>query len=90
VFAKASWAFFMARLHPFFDGNKRTAFSLGAIILNLNGYFPSRYDEDEIFEVLHKISDATLDCDTKRIEKWLKKKSRKWWKAAQRSIYDYL
>lgn len=90
VYSKAAWALFMSRQHPFFDGNKRTSFVLAATILRMNSHYLGRQDEDEIYEALHKISDAEIDCDIERIEKWLKKKSRIWFKARQRSVYDYL
>jgi len=80
----------MSRLHPFFDGNKRTSFIIAATILRLNGFFLNKSDEDEIFYVLNKISDAEIDCDLHQIEQWLKKKSHKWWKTTQKTIYDYL
>lgn len=80
----------MAREHPFFDGNKRTSFILAATILKMNGYYLSRQDEDDIYHALHKIADANIDCDKERLERWLKKKSRIWWKANQRSLGDYL
>ncbi|HQN31653.1 MAG TPA: type II toxin-antitoxin system death-on-curing family toxin [Methanothrix soehngenii] len=72
------WALYMSRQHPFIDGNKRTSFALAATILNMNGYYLSPRDEDEIFIVLHKISDASISCDIKQIEGWLKRKSRRW------------
>lgn len=90
VFAKAAWALYMSRYHPFFDGNKRTSFTLAATLLKVNGYYLGRQDEDEIFDALHKISDANVPCDTEEIEKWLKKKSRVWWKTHQRTMQDYL
>lgn len=34
----ASYAFGIARNHPFFDGNKRTAFVVMELFLNLNGW----------------------------------------------------
>jgi death-on-curing protein len=89
VYKKAAWALFMSRQHPFFDGNKRTAFMVAHTILRMHGYYLGRHDEDEIFEILHKISDAKIDCDIRLIERWLKKKSHGWWKAAQRSLSDY-
>ncbi len=33
----ASYAFGLARNHPFIDGNKRTAFAVSAVFLQLNG-----------------------------------------------------
>lgn len=34
----AAYAFGMAKNHPFFDGNKRTAFLCGYVFLGLNGF----------------------------------------------------
>jgi death on curing protein len=90
VYAKAAWALYMSRYHPFFDGNKRTAFVLAATILKMNGHYLGRQDEDEIYEALHKISDAEINCEIQYIEQWLKKKSKIWFKARQRYISDYL
>lgn len=89
VYAKAAWALYMSRYHPFFDGNKRTSFVLAATILKMSGHYLGRRDEDEIIDALQKISDAETECEKERIEAWLKKKSKTWFKARQRSIYDY-
>lgn len=89
VYAKAAWALYMSRYHPFFDGNKRTSFVLAATILRLSGHYLGRKDEDEIVDALQRISDTERDCEKERIETWLKKKSKTWFKARQRSIYDY-
>ena len=90
VYAKAAWALYMSRHHPFFDGNKRTAFVLAATILKMSGHYLGRSDEDEIINALQKISDTEKECEIWRIEGWLKKKSKTWFKARQRNIYDYL
>lgn len=90
VYAKSAWALFMSRYHPFFDGNKRTSFALAATILKMNGHYLGRSDEDDIFEVLHLVSNTEIDCDLERIELWLKRKSKIWFKARQRNIQDYL
>lgn len=89
VYAKATWALYMSRYHPFFDGNKRTSFVLAATILRMSGHYLGRKDEDEIVDALQRISDTEKDCEKERIEAWLKKKSKIWFKARQRSIYDY-
>ena len=34
----AAYSFGIARNHPFVDGNKRTAFTIGTLFLELNGY----------------------------------------------------
>ena len=44
-------------------------------ILRTNGYYFERLDEDEMFDVLHKI--ASYECGPIQIEIWVKKKSRK-------------
>jgi len=75
IFKKATWALYIARLHPFYDGQKRTAFTLAAIILRTNRYYFERLDEKEIFDVLHKI--ASYECTPGQIVIWVKKKSRK-------------
>ena len=90
VYAKSARALYMSRQHPFFDGNKRTSFVLAATILKLNSHYLGRTDEDAIFDALHRISDSEVDCDVEKIEQWLKKKSKTWFKAHQRIIYDYL
>lgn len=75
VFKKATWALCIAHFHPFYDGQKRTAFTLAAIILRIYGYRFDESDEDEIFDVLHKI--ANYKCTSIRIEQWLRKISRR-------------
>lgn len=59
-------------------------------ILRINGYYLSRHDEDEILALLHKISDAEVDCDLELIERWVKRKSRSWWRMTQSSLSNYL
>ncbi|MBN1322583.1 MAG: Fic family protein [Methanotrichaceae archaeon] len=39
IHARVAWVLYMSRLHPFFDGNKRTSFIVAATILRLNGFF---------------------------------------------------
>lgn len=36
----------LIRNHPFFDGNKRTAFAIGVVFLELNGFFFQATEED--------------------------------------------
>ncbi len=62
---------------------------MAATILKMSGHYLGRRDEDEIIDALQKISDAETECEKERIEAWLKKKSKTWFKARQRSIYDY-
>jgi death on curing protein len=42
----AAYAFGIARNHPFFDGNKRTAFVVMELFLNLNGWILNTGDAD--------------------------------------------
>ena len=74
-FKKAAWALCVAHFHPFYDGQKRTAFALAAIILRTYGYYFDESDENEIFDALHKI--ASYECNQSSVEKWLKKISRR-------------
>jgi death-on-curing protein len=48
----ASYAFGIARNHPFVDGNKRTAFVALEVFLDLNGYELNASDEECIFAML--------------------------------------
>jgi hypothetical protein len=47
-------------------------------------------DKGEIIEALQKISNSEKECEIAQIEVWLKKKSKLWFKARQRSVYDYI
>jgi hypothetical protein len=51
------------------------AFMVAHIILRMHGYYLGIHDEDEVFEILHKISDAKVDCDIWLIEQWLRRKT---------------
>jgi death-on-curing protein len=44
----AAYAFALARSHPYTDGNKRVAFVVGAVFLELNGYQVDRDDADVV------------------------------------------
>jgi death on curing protein len=48
----AAYAFGIARNHPFLDGNKRTAFVVMELFLNLNGWTLNAGDEDCISTML--------------------------------------
>lgn len=74
VFKKAALA--LAHIivnHPFFDGNKRTAFEVTDILLRNEGYYIYAKDE-EIQNLLLKI--AKYECTAEKIEKWLIKTTR--------------
>lgn len=50
----AAYSYGLAKNHPFVDGNKRTAFTIGTLFLELNGYKLSAPETDAaiIFEQL--------------------------------------
>ncbi|RYF24955.1 MAG: type II toxin-antitoxin system death-on-curing family toxin, partial [Comamonadaceae bacterium] len=48
----ASYAFGIARNHPFIDGNKRTAFVAAELFLLLNAHVLTAADEDCVTKVL--------------------------------------
>ena len=60
----AAYSYGIAKNHPFFDGNKRTAFTIGALFLELNGYVLNATEPDAAitFEQLAagKINEAEL------------------------------
>lgn len=48
----ASYAFGIAKNHPFHDGNKRSAFVAGVVFLDLNGVEFEASETDAVIEVL--------------------------------------
>jgi len=60
--------FNLINLHPFLDGNKRTAFEVTKDFLNQNGW---KFDpeEDDAFAILISISKGDSDADT--TERWI-------------------
>jgi len=60
----AAYSFGIVKNHPFVDGNKRTAFMVGVIFLEINGYnfVASETESTVIFEGLagNKISESEL------------------------------
>ena len=74
VFEKAAMVIdYIASKHPFYDGNKRTAFVTAETILNEAGFIIS-VDDDEM--VLFMVDVAAYQHDIKSIRKWLKKWSK--------------
>ena len=75
LFRKAAQALFLADRHPFWDGQKRTAFELADLILRQNGYRFDRSDMAEIMRVMIRI--AEYRCpegeELGAIAKWVKK-----------------
>jgi death-on-curing protein len=62
----------IAAQHPFFDGNKRTAFVTAENVLGEEGYFLDAED-DEIVELMRKI--AQYKHTVKTIENWIREKA---------------
>jgi death-on-curing protein len=76
LFRKAAHALFLADRHPFWDGQKRTAFELADLILRESGYRFDRTDRAEIMRVMVRIADHKCpegeEIDT--IARWVKRK----------------
>lgn len=66
----AAYAFGIARNHPFFDGNKRTAFVVMELFLNLNGWALRADDADCISTMLAL---AAGNLSEKALAAWLRK-----------------
>ena len=58
----AAYCFFVVRLHPFFDGNKRTGFLAARTFLLHNGYKPI-FNEDEIYDVIDAVARGEADIE---------------------------
>jgi len=75
LFRKVAQALFLAERHPFWDGQKRTAFELADLILRQNGYRFDRSDRSEIVRVMVRIAEYRCpegeEIDT--IVKWVKR-----------------
>lgn len=52
----------LARNHPLFDGNKRTAWILTQIFLELNGH-DLRADDDDAFDYIIGVATGEIDSD---------------------------
>lgn len=68
----AAYAFGIARNHPFLDGNKRTAFVVMELFLDLNGFALNADDMDCISTMLAL---ASGDLSEKMLSAWLRKKT---------------
>lgn len=66
----ASYAFGIARDHPFFDGNKRTALVVSEGFLRLNGLRISSPPEEKYFAFLH-LADGSLGEE--ELAEWFRK-----------------
>ena len=65
----ASYAFGIARNHPFIDGNKRTAFVAAELFLALNGH---RLGADDADCVSRMLALAASDLDEASFAAWLR------------------
>ena len=65
----AAYAFGIARNHPFLDGNKRTAFVVMELFVNLNGRSLEADDTDCIATMMAL---AAGDLSEKTLAKWLR------------------
>ena len=70
----AAYAFGIAKNHPFIDGNKRTAFVLTAVFLEING-FTIEAPEPEVFLTMTRLASDLEDQDS--IARWLEMRSLK-------------
>ena len=63
IFDKAAaYCFYLVRLHPFFDGNKRTAF-LAARTFLFDGGFVPHFDTDETYQMMISLVEGKSDID---------------------------
>jgi death on curing protein len=65
----AAYAFGIARNHPFFDGNKRTAFVVMELFLNLNGW---KLTADDVACISTMQSLAAGELSEKDLAAWLR------------------
>ncbi|MCF3650214.1 type II toxin-antitoxin system death-on-curing family toxin [Synoicihabitans lomoniglobus] len=64
----ASYAFGLAKNHPFFDGNKRIAFLAAVTFLEVNG---RRFKGSEVEAILNTLALAAGELDEKGFAAWL-------------------
>ena len=65
----AAYAFGIARNHPFLDGNKRTAFVVMELFLNLNGWM---LEADDAACISTMLALASGDLSENMLAKWLR------------------
>lgn len=58
----AAYCFFVSRLHPFNDGNKRTAFLAGLHFLRFNG-MPCEFDQEQAYITICAVAAGTANLD---------------------------
>ncbi|MEO8350575.1 MAG: type II toxin-antitoxin system death-on-curing family toxin [Chthoniobacteraceae bacterium] len=69
-----SYAFGLAKNHPFIDGNKRTAFVTAVLFLELNGW---RFQANEVDATVRTLALAAGEMTEAQFAAWLKRNSRK-------------
>lgn len=70
----AAYSFGIAKNHPFVDGNKRVALTIGAIFLEVNGFTLAAPEEDTVITFLGL---ASGDIDEETLSRWYKDNSAK-------------
>jgi death-on-curing protein len=70
----ASYAFGLAKNHPFIDGNKRIGFATGILFLELNGY---RFNAAEVDAVLKTLALAANEMTESAYATWIQVHSRR-------------
>jgi len=79
--------------HPFHNGNKRTALSAIIVLLDSNGIWLDKCDDDELYEFTRKVAAHDIcderDDELEIISNWIQQNSRKRIKGEQRlKFYD--
>ena len=74
IYRRAAWALYMVHLHPFYDGQKRTAWYIADLILRIDDHYIYVGSEERL-RALTKI--AEYKCDIEMIETWVRKKARR-------------
>jgi death on curing protein len=69
----AAYAYFLARNHPFVDGNKRTAAAAMLVFLELNG-FDFLEEQDPLAEMFERL--AANDVDQDAFFGWVRERTR--------------
>ncbi|MFT3867066.1 MAG: type II toxin-antitoxin system death-on-curing family toxin [Nibricoccus sp.] len=70
----ATYAFGLAKNHPFIDGNKRIAFATAIMFLELNGY---RFTATEVDAVLKTLALAASELSESEYANWIKANSKR-------------
>ena len=70
----ASYAFGLAKNHPFIDGNKRIGFAAATLFLELNGL---RFGAPEVDAVLHTLALAAGEESEAAFSEWQKANSKR-------------